>query len=276
MAFTDILLHIQGYPEETSLDAIDDAVRLAGRLGATMTALATPVRISFQPNWLAERLVGLTDLAREAEQRCAATCKERLDRFVSLAARRGVAAVASTVVEEVSGIPTLFSQIASGYDFCVHIPPARGLDKILVEAVIFQSGRPVLILPAGSPTDFDSVAVAWDGGGAAARALNDSLPLLRAAKTVEVILAEEDKPRRQDALQQALRHLERHGVAAKPRMLAAKGRPAAVVLQHYLETQTPDLLVMGAYGHSRLREMVLGGVTDHMLSDPRTPVWFSH
>jgi nucleotide-binding universal stress UspA family protein len=276
MQFADILLHIQGYPDETNMEDVDNAVRLAARLRATMTALAMTVRIPMQPNWLADQIVGLTDIARDAERRCAASCEERIEHFRVQARQYEVAAETRTVIEDLYLQAVRLSQEARAYDFCIHVPPARGLDKVLVETLIFRSGRPVLVLPAGSPTAFDRVAVAWDGGSAAARALNDALPMLRAAKTVQLVLAEGDKPDREETLGQAIRHLERHGVKATSRVLAPEGRPATLVLQHYLDSEAPDLLVMGAYGHSRFREMVLGGVTDHMLSDPRTPVWFSH
>ena len=115
MSFADILLHIQGYPDETNLEGVDNALRLAARLPATITALAMPVKIPIQRNWVADRLVGLTDLTLEAEERCAVSCRDRLKHFQSQAALYGATAEVLTIVEDISLQAVRLSHEASWY-----------------------------------------------------------------------------------------------------------------------------------------------------------------
>jgi len=147
----------------------------------------------------------------------------------------------------------------------------------LAETLILMSGRPVLVLPDGHRGALDRAVVAWDGSPAAARAMNDALPLLQAAGSVEVVTVSGDKPIDRSAPRShAVRHLLRHGIQADSREIEPGGLTTGIALARYLKAQRADVLVMGAFGHSRLREVVLGGVTEHMLSDTPTAVWLSH
>ena len=129
---------------------------------------------------------------------------------------------------------------------------------------------PVLAVNGDRPLDFPlgRVAVAWDGGESAANALRASLPLLASAGKVTVLVVAA-KPEACPATE-VVRYLSRHGVAAELHPLVRAGTVEAT-LAEALTDQPADLLVMGAYGHSRLREFLFGGVTEHFLASAAAP-----
>lgn len=147
-----------------------------------------------------------------------------------------------------------------------------------VEDVVMSGGRPVVVLPyAGRIASFgENVVVAWDGSREAARALADALPILKRARFVTVSTVEKHPEQEEPAGFDVSGYLERHGIRAGfmsiPR---ASGMTTAVTLLNQLSDVHADLLVMGAYGHTRAREHVLGGVTHAMLETMTTPVLMS-
>jgi len=151
----------------------------------------------------------------------------------------------------------------------------------LVEAAIFSAGRPVLVIPyAGQFTEIGQrVLVGWNGSREAARAVNDALPLLAEAAKVTVMAV---NPRRglqgegDQPAEDLSRHLARHGLqVTAEHMVAPEVGDGEALLNAAAETSA-DLLVIGAYGHSRLREMVMGGVTRTLLRSMTLPVLMSH
>lgn len=159
--------------------------------------------------------------------------------------------------------------------------PNYAVSKDLVESVVLHSARPTLVLPyAGRfETIGRRVMVAWDDSREAARALSDALPVLQHAAQVEVVSwvqegGADDKPLRKqlDALQQWLMW---HGVAATVRIVTLDGGIAEAMLSHAADSNA-DLIVMGAYGHPRWAERVLGGATRGLLDAMTVPVLMSH
>ena len=143
--------------------------------------------------------------------------------------------------------------------------------------LIMRAGRPVLVVPhAGPSLPFQRVVVAWKDTREARRAINDAMPLLKAAKVVTVveIASEVDEPAALGRVKDVTAWLESHGVKAIPLVSPAKGDDASR-LDAILESQEADLVVAGAYGHSRLREWALGGVTASLLRTGRS-VLLSH
>ncbi len=153
---------------------------------------------------------------------------------------------------------------------------ARGIDALAlqpIEQAALGAGGPVLLVPPeGFPAELGRrVLVGWNGRREAARALKDALPFLQAALAVEVVTIGESGA---DSLDGALALLERHGVAAAGRRLAETADVGAALLGR-MQAFGADLLVMGVYGHSRLRQLVLGGATRHVLQHARDAVLFS-
>jgi nucleotide-binding universal stress UspA family protein len=166
----------------------------------------------------------------------------------------------------------------------VTVRPSRKEDddqRDLTERVIFESGRPVLIFPE-SPvrrlaTSFEKVAVAWDGSRPAARAVADALPFLRRAKTVRAFTATDDKPLSPAKAQEFVEYLAGYGIqAVHEDVKKTDAHSIGSFMESYVASRDIDLLVMGAYGHSRLREFVLGGATRSVLMNPPCWVLLSH
>ena len=151
----------------------------------------------------------------------------------------------------------------------------------IADDLVISLGRPSLVVPhAGVPDKVASrILVAWNGSHSAARAINDALPFLKAADAVEVLsinsenagLDEGDLPAANISL-----HLSRHGVNATAKSCHAKGESKGDVILSQARDFGAEMLVMGAYGHSRFRELVLGGATRHLLKQMTLPVLMSH
>ena len=144
------------------------------------------------------------------------------------------------------------------------------------DRVILSLGRPVLVVPhAGHyPTVGTRIMIAWDGGRQAARAVNDALPFLATAKTVNIMIV---NPRLKENAgptdgEELRLHLERHGIKATVSTDVASGISIGDTLLSRAADKSIDLMVMGAYGHARWHELVLGGVTRHMLGHMTMPV----
>lgn len=282
MSLQDILFHIDSYPEPTSDAAIDAAVDVAALLGAQITALALRLSIPVRSNIIAEHLIGLSDLAREEEARSLAACTHGLDRFKARAESRGVFRGALLETSEIPNFAQHVAQRARARDLCI-VPvgaPLDGQDGV-AEALIFHSGRPVLLMRREAKVNAKlagGVAVlAWDGSVPAARAMADALPILRGMRQVRVLTILNEKASATAGLaQDAARHLQAHGVETAIDEVDAQGEFISRVLDNYLARTDADLMVMGAYGRSRLREVILGGATEHMLRRAQLPVLMSH
>ncbi len=159
--------------------------------------------------------------------------------------------------------------------------PRNGGHRDAVVGTVMTSGRPVLVVPfAGEfPTVGERVLVAWNATREAARAVNDALPLLTQAKLVTIlainprlgIAGHGDVPAADISL-----HLARHGVKAEAAHTVAKDIADGEALLSYAADIGVDMIVAGAYGHSRARELVFGGVTRTLLHEMTVPVFLSH
>ncbi len=146
--------------------------------------------------------------------------------------------------------------------------------------LLFESGRPALFIPWVSRqiAPFKRVLLAWDGSREAARAAFDSLPLLKTAEMVEIFSVDPQDTRSQSASMAGAdlaTSLDRHGVKATLNSLPSNNLSVAAILENRLADMSADLMVMGAYSHSRLRETVFGGVTRTLLESMTVPVLMS-
>jgi nucleotide-binding universal stress UspA family protein len=156
-----------------------------------------------------------------------------------------------------------------------------GVEPDFVEQVVISSGRPVIILPlVGEPVlSAEQIVLAWDGGREATRAAYDALPLLQGARTVYVTRIDPQKDRslkNQVPGVDLATMLARHGVKAEVKNVDAAGEDAGHALLRVANDTGSGLVVMGAYGHSRLREYIFGGTTRAMLTSLDRPVLMSH
>ena len=123
----------------------------------------------------------------------------------------------------------------------------------------------------------EAVGIAWDFSRPAARAVADAMPILMQADIVRIVIVTNDKPTDASHSVEALvDNLAAHGIDAIVDEVPARGRPVGEALEHYAHGHFLNLLVMGAYGHSRFRDFLLGGATKSVVANPPLPVFLSH
>jgi len=172
--------------------------------------------------------------------------------------------------------------LARLYDLTVVLQPDASFssyDNVIPQGILFNSGGPMLMVPYThkGPLDAHHVGIAWDGSRLAARAVRDALPFLTVAHAVTVIAVNEDRNKAGEASSdQIVSHLARRGILARvQRLTADRGNIHGTILSIAAESNI-GLLVMGGYGHSRLQERILGGVTRGMFDSMTVPVLMSH
>ena len=277
MAFRDILLTLTSYPEPTPVSVVEEAVAVAATLGAHIAALSCEMHVQVPGHFMSGAVVGLPGVIAGEAAKSRANAQDLLAAFDAAAAKAGVSCESVLTKCKTSEVPELLVEYARLRDLT--IMPEQN-DRWYAEAVMFGSGRPTLILPQkprSRPFDLGTVAVAWDFSRAAARAVSDAMPLLEKAKRVRVVtVLNEKRLDRKHSAEELSKNLSRHGIEVVLDRVDAKSRPIGAVLEAYVASHEVDLLVMGAYGHSRLREFVLGGATNSLLSKPPLPILFSH
>lgn len=156
---------------------------------------------------------------------------------------------------------------------------AADIDPQVVEGALFGSGRGALIVPRTAvPAGFRTIVLGWRNSREAARAVSEAMPFLRAAERVAITMVDEHGAPAQEGLEPAAdiaRHLARHGVSAEIRHLSRWERPGEGLIAEAMAIGA-DMLVAGAYGHSRLREWVMGGTTRDLLKDCPVPLLMAH
>lgn len=199
--------------------------------------------------------------------------------------RRGIGLETRHEAGSLDRLPGILARNARNADLVIvgePNPERRGADEtLLVESAFMDTGRPALVVPEGGAREMPPkrVIVAWDGSREAARAVHDALPLLSLAEDVIILIVDPEKlgPRfGQQPGAGVQTHLVRHGVRARVKQVASGGTAIAELILAQANEEGSDLIVMGGYGHSRLREMMIGGATRHMLERMTLPVLFAH
>ena len=146
-----------------------------------------------------------------------------------------------------------------------------------LEAVLFESGRPILIAPPTAPSKLgETVAIAWNGSTETARATAFAMPFLKRAARVIIITVEGGPLHQGPPGQELARTLRLHGVAAEANTYKVERRSTGETLLRVSASLGVDLLVKGAYTQSRLRQMIFGGTTSHILAETTLPVFMAH
>ena len=222
------------------------------------------------------------DVIDSQERDNANATKAAADRFAQAAARAGVSAEPLTLSTSVAGAGEQFGRLARRFDLAVigqAEPDTNAIEEVISEATLFESGRPIIIVPyiQKAPLKLDRVMVCWDGGRQAARAAADAMPLLERAGRVEVVIVADENGKEDEIAGADMgQHLARHGLDVEVKRMAIGDIDVADVLLSHAADIAADLIVMGGYGHSRLREFVLGGVTRSILGSMTVPVFMSH
>lgn len=273
MALRDLLVLVGKGTEAANAFAAE----LARTAGAGLTA-AIPVNDPALPPYVMAELPN--ELLMRVQEEAAAEASRSLTALTEMARGHGVAVEAVRFRAAASRVSTEFGRLARCFDAAVlPQPDPTGLDTWeTIEATLLGASRPVVIVPyIKSRAAIGTALVAWDGSAAAARALADSLPFLALARRVQVVAVGDGANLPPHlATDMVVRHLTRHGIPAEGRRVPGGDiDPANMLLSHAADIGA-DLMVMGGYGHSRIREAMLGGTTREILRSMTVPVVMAH
>jgi len=261
----------------------DPAAQFAISIAAKFEAHIAGIAFAYDPLITPTVMDGLSASwldAQRAENR--AVAQQAVDRFEAAAKREGLSAEHRIIEANLGRAANLFGRIVRRFDVAVigQTDPEQALpDDLLIEAALFESGRPTVVVPYIQKDDLKlgHVLACWDGSRHAARAIADSLPFLMQAKQVEIVMVASGD-RKMDELPGAdlAEHLARHGLTVEVKRLVAADLDVSNVILSYAADCGADLIVMGGYGHSRLREFILGGATRGILRSMTVPVLMAH
>lgn len=260
--------------------AANFAASLAAAFSAHVTGLAVTYEIEIPPFYMGA--VPTDFLETQAQENEAAAAKAA-ERFSLLAAGVGVPHEVKTFNASLGVAANKFAEMARLFDLTVVAQPdpdRSGPEEVMAETALLESGRAVLVVPYVQKAGFGAgrTVVAWDGSRAAARALAEGLPLLHRSEVVEVLRILRGGHGEDAGCEDVVRHLARHGLTARIRTMHVASSEASIAqaILNEVSDQGADLVVMGGYGHSRLRELVLGGVTREIFSTMTVPVLMAH
>lgn len=267
------------YPEANADALAAHAVAVAAGIGAVIQAVAINADIPDVSNALSKLLLDTPELIRQAEAASRQQGQHLLALVKDKAAVVGVDLTTAVVNAPIAALGEAAALHARYSDLSLVGWEAGNMtSRTIAEAVVFGSGRPAILLPElWEPAPFDHVVIAWDGSRVAARAVADARQFLERATRISVLTVVDEKPLKErgpgERLAAALRERGRDAEAFE---IMAQDCPIAETLQQTAIDKGGRLLVMGGYGHSRLRDFVLGGATQGVLSDLLIPILLSH
>lgn len=274
-----ILVPCHTYPDGNS-DALAAHVAAAARhLEAEISAVVLIPDFPPLASPLGEMVIDISALVGETLQRCRARGRALLQAIEREAAAQGIAVTSSVLDCNPAVAGDAVAERARYRDLTiVGLVEGDATLQATAEAAVFESGRPVLLVPEKTvPSGFDHVLVAWDGSRVAARAIGDAGVFLARAAKVTVATVVDEKALPGDATGKALvAHLAAHEIKAEVAALRSQGRPVAEVLQDEAKRRGAGLIVMGGFGHSRVRDFVLGGATKGILGGLKVPTLLAH
>ncbi|MBF9232658.1 universal stress protein [Microvirga alba] len=275
----DVLVHLDGTADDdwriSHMEPIARAfeAHVTGLFLNRMVPGAMPIEAGYVGAQLLEKLL---DQARDEGDRIQKSLAERLSRLNLPYEIRRIDAFSDE-------IPEAGALEARGADICIVLRPYTrdGAQRWLglVEGVLFGSGRGILIVPEKKPVRHavEHVVIAWNASREAAHALAEAMPLLKKAREVTAVLVDPEIVEAEEhPSARLLRHLEHHGVKANICVLRTNGERVSEILIKEAEKTDADLMVTGGYGHARIREWVLGGVTRELLHLSPIPLLLAH
>jgi len=279
MQYKNILVYLdQG---KSNLERVNTAVAMAKAHGARLTGVAVnPLPVASVLGRLAPNQVDILIDNMRAES------GDVLQQFSDQVTAEGIE-VSTRLIECREGkAPEKMARLARNFDLCIlrqANPDKSNADLIadLSEEVLFSSGRPVFFMPyiGAHKIPCRRGLIAWDGSAAAARSVNDTMPILQSMEHVEIIVVDGDKlDHNTDAApgEDISAHLTAHGVTNRIDRVPSGGAHTSTIILNEVSDKGADILIMGGYGTPKLREMILGGVTRTLLSSMTVPVVMSH
>ncbi len=269
VTFIDGAVHTEGVG--------DAALLLAGQFQAHLAVVGLPRDAGHAmhlANAPARALADAVQKAQGAAERAGQAIEQK-------GIANGLSCLHQTFDVPAADYPELVTRVARRFDCAVLSLPGTDThteDEAIFEAVLLNSGRPALGVPrrVAAPQKFGRILVAWDGGRESARAVGDAMPLLERAEYVDVARIGDAAKSIDDELPgcHIAGHLARHGISCEFRRLTGRNSVANLLLGHAAE-MAADLIVMGAYRHSRWRQAVLGGATTDIMRETKIPLLMS-
>lgn len=276
MSYRSILVHVDD--DESTKRRLDYAIALARRFDADLvgvyvvpgTGLAPSTAAMMRPEAVERRLAQFGEAQHVAERA-----------FRDAAGAAGVAVDWRAPAGAPIDAAVAHARCCDLFVVGQHRPSAAGFGDALVSNVLLSSGRPTLVVPhgGGPATLAERVLIAWNGAREAARAIGDALPLLEHALRVDAIAVDEDNETEVPERLAGTRlraWLARHGVNVEIERHSSPDTGVGEWLLARAGDLSSDLIVMGGYGHARMRELVLGGVTRRILRTSTIPVLMAH
>lgn len=265
------------YPEAVADESILAAVRFASSLDHKLHVEIYTVDIPQLTSPLGGFLIDIPGLVHSAEEKSKAECR-RLQALIEGAASSPAANITNREVV-LGGVLNTAAVQARYFDLTL-LPWAAhsAAVKDMAQSIVFDSGRPaILVPPSAGPARIDNIAIAWDGSRVAARALHDVLKLLPAGGRIAVMTAEDEKPLAQKGLAGVLvSWLAKRDIAARAVEVEVGKKSIGDALQDAAISEGAQLMAMGGFGHSRLRDFVLGGATTGIMNQLKVPTLLSH
>jgi nucleotide-binding universal stress UspA family protein len=272
----DLLIHVPTM--QSARPVVNYATSLAAKVGARLDAVAfgyEPItaELTFEG---AAAVAAVMELQRE---RALKQAEAALAQFEAEAKRQGLTYSNRSFTAIPAEAADTIGTLARLYDLTIVSQPDSSKSTVydvVPEAVLFNSGRPMLMVPYihEGPFDASRIMICWDGKRAAARAVHDATPFFAEATAVDIITINEEADEASAAALAA--HLARKDIPAKAeRLTADRGEIHNTILSAAAD-RGAKLIVMGGYGHSRLREFVLGGATRGILQSMTLPTLMSH
>jgi nucleotide-binding universal stress UspA family protein len=202
--------------------------------------------------------------------------------FTAATDRAGISAEPQMLTASLTGAGDQFARMARHFDLAIvgqAQPEMSTMEQIIGETTLFESGRPIIMVPYIQKAPFKSgnVMICWDGSRTAARAVADAIPILGESSRIEIVSVTSERGKEDEIEGVDIgQHLARHGLKVDVHRISRGNIDVADALLSHAADSAADLLVMGGYGHSRLREFVLGGVTRSIFQSMTLPVLLSH
>jgi nucleotide-binding universal stress UspA family protein len=262
----------------------DPAQDFAISIAETFDTHVAGVAFAYAPDFSGYLMLDIpADIVAQMIAESEKTALAAIERFEA-AARRGLVSAEHRLLKTMgAAAPAILSTLARRFDLSVSMQsePDGADNDDMIETSLFQSGRPLIVVPyiQKDGLKLERVTCCWDGSAAAARAINDALPFLVKATAVDLLIVLNEKTNADPNVirgAEMAKHLARHDVKVEVHTVPAADIDVANAILSYVADRSATLIVMGGYGHAKLHEVILGGVTRDMLKSMTVPVFMSH
>jgi nucleotide-binding universal stress UspA family protein len=259
--------------------AVDYAVSIAEDFEAHLCGIAFSYEPVVPPSIMGGIPADIIDAQWEASGQAADAA---IARFEAAAKREGIVAEHRKLEASLGGAGDLFGRLARRFDLSVvgQAEPKHGpAQDLVIEGALFGSGRPVIVVPyiQRGGLKLDRVLICWDGSRPAARAIADAMPFLVRAAAIDVVIVASGREKSDEIPGVDMgEHLARHALKVEVKRIVSTDLDVPNTILSYAADSGTDLIVMGGFGHSRLREFVLGGATRGILASMTVPALMSH